>query len=145
VLWVSADGNRWELLSPTSPFGDGAAIHNIGEHAGRFVAVGGIGGEGAVWISDDGVSWQRADVAVEMATGIAGGDLGWILTGSAVRGDPLAVDMWFSRDGLTWDGPYEGPETLATVYSLPQLAVGTDMIFGNGGTHDNPVIARLQD
>jgi hypothetical protein len=130
LLWFSADGNRWDLLSPQSPFGERAIVHNIAEHAGRFVAVGAIsdpGGDpvGAVWHSDDGVVWQRADVEMDAAEGIAGGDLGWILTGlndATVRDFP-SVDMWFSLDGSTWDGPYEGPEVWATAYFVPEFGV----------------------
>ncbi|MDH3260777.1 MAG: hypothetical protein OEM84_07390 [Acidimicrobiia bacterium] len=153
LLWFSEDGNRWELLSSQSPFGEGAIVHNIAEHAGRFVAIGATRDpegdpEGAVWFSDDGVYWQRADVELESAEGIAGGDLGWILTGNSqfsASEDGAPVGMWFSADGATWDGPYEAPPTFASVYFLPELAVGTDAIYGVGGTHDTLVIGRLQE
>jgi hypothetical protein len=124
-------------------------VHRIAEHAGRFVAVGATPSEsaqGAVWMSDDALTWQRADVEMDAAVGVAGGELGWMVTGHATgsTSDLAGVDMWFSTDGLAWDGPHQGPDALGTVYFLPELAVGTDAIYGVGGTHDTYIIGRLQ-
>jgi hypothetical protein len=150
LLWFSDNGNRWDLVSSQSPFGEGALVHRIAEHAGRYVAVGAVPSEsveGAVWVSDDALTWQRADVDMEAAVGVAGGDLGWIVTGHAIAStsDLAGVDMWFSVDGLTWDGPHQGPGELGTVYFLSELAVGSDVIYGVGGTHDTYIIGRLQE
>jgi hypothetical protein len=150
LLWFSDDGNRWDLVSSQSPFGEGAIVHRIAEHAGRYVAVGATpseSAEGAVWTSDDALTWQRADVEADAAVGVAGGELGWIVTGLAAgsTSDLAGVDMWFSTDGLAWDGPHQGPDALGTVYFLPELAVGTDAIYGVGGTHDTYIVGRLQE
>jgi hypothetical protein len=153
VLWFSEDGSTWHLHSRQSPFGDGAIVHNIAEHDGRYVAVGAAWAdheddtvEGAVWTSGDGLRWQRAPVELVEARGIGGGELGWILTGTAEWTDSvdIPVDMWFSTDGIGWDGPYRGPEALWMVYWLPDLAVGTDVIYGIGGVFSETlVIGRL--
>jgi hypothetical protein len=150
LLWFSTNGNRWDLVSSQSPFGEEAIVHQIAEHAGRYVAVGATpaeSAEGAVWVSDDALNWQRADIQLEAAVGVAGGDLGWVVTGRATgsTSDLAGVDMWFSTDGLNWDGPYEGPAALGTVFFLPELAVGTDAFYGVGGTHDTFVVARRQE
>jgi len=150
LLWFSTDGNRWDLVSSQSPFGDGAIVHRIAEHAGRYIAVGATpsgSAEGAVWVSDDALTWQRADVEMNAAVGVAGGDLGWMVTGHAIGSTSglAGADMWFSTDGLTWDGPHEGPAALGTLYFLPEVAVGTDAIYGVGGTHDTYVVGRLQE
>jgi sugar lactone lactonase YvrE len=77
LVWASTDGNRWELLTERSPFGATAGIRDVAAYAGRFVAVGGFAEteEGAVWVSTDGIDWQRADVDVETALAIDGGTL----------------------------------------------------------------------
>lgn len=70
LLWFSADGNTWDLVSPDSPFGEMAVVQvddlwGIAERDGRFVAIGRVGGQGqveeqaAIWVSDDGLIWQR--------------------------------------------------------------------------------------
>lgn len=98
------------------------------------------------WMSDDALTWQRADLEMNAAEGVAGGRLGWIVTGDAAgsTSELAGVDMWFSTDGLTWDGPHQGPEELGTVYFLHELAIGTDAIYAVGGGHDSYVIGRLQ-
>jgi sugar lactone lactonase YvrE len=140
VVWFSTDGNVWELQSPDSPFGEGAAVHDIAERDGRLVAVGGVtaSASGAIWSSNDGVTWQRADVQLDGAVSVAGGDLGWLVAGPS-------TEMWFSADGLAWDGPYEGPEALFGFYWRTEPAIGNDSIYVVGGTHDTYLIGRLQD
>jgi hypothetical protein len=150
LLWFSADGLGWDLVSSQSPFGERAIVHRIAERGGTFVAVGATPSataEGAIWVSHDALTWQRAGVAMNAAVGVAGGDLGWMVTGHAVgsSSDLAGVDMWFSPDGVSWDGPYEGPAALGTVYFLPELAVGRDAVYGVGGTHDTYIIGRLQE
>ena len=153
LLWFSADGNTWELVSHDSPFGKisfiRSGLYEIAERDGRFVAVGGVGErrgaeQGAVWVSDDGLTWQRADLELNYAFTVAVGDLGWMLTGLKDAEDTMHQDMWFSADGLTWDGPYDLPDGLATGYLPAQLAVGSDAIFGVGGRDFTPVVGRLQ-
>ncbi len=154
LLWFSADGSTWELVSQDSPFGKTAVVKasgldKIAERDGRFVAAGGVGGRGAVWVSDDGLTWQQADVDLDDAGTVAVGEMGWMLTGGIYdrREDPIHPYMWFSTDGLTWDGPYELPAALTSIWGIPpQLAVGSDAIFGVGGPWDHrPVVGRLQD
>jgi hypothetical protein len=78
--------------------------------------------EAAVWVSDDGgLTWERADLRAGQVWKVAGCARGWIAlgyrdknpTGSPRAGTPGSVeatgDMWFSADGLVWDGPCERP------------------------------------
>jgi hypothetical protein len=147
LVWFSADGNTWELLTEQSPFGAAAAIRDVAAYEGRYVAVGGTTpDDGAVWVSTDGIEWERADVELLTAQAIAGGDLGWFLTGSAEWDQGLpGTHTWFSADGLTWDGPYEGPEGLAMFYFRTEPSVGSNAIFSVNGAHDGFVIGRLQE
>jgi hypothetical protein len=149
LLWFSSEGNTWELVSQESPFGELSSIDpEIVEREGRFVATGEIGPQGpeedpraTVWASDDGLRWQRVDLELDRAAALAAGEMGWIL---------IEYDaMWLSADGLTWDGPHELPGALGTGWFVPQVAVGSEAIFGIGtwpGTWDRaPVIGRLHD
>lgn len=151
LVWASTDGNRWELLTERSPFGATAGIRDVAAYAGRFVAVGGFAEteEGAVWVSTDGIDWQRADVDVETALAIDGGDLGWFLTGiaddSEWSGPGFLIHMWFSVDGAIWDGPYKGPGGLGMAYFRTEPSVGSDAIVSVNIGHDGLVIGRLQE
>jgi hypothetical protein len=136
LLWFSADGNTWDLVSPDSPFGELSLMYleelslqdpqqrsiigrdgrTIVERDGRFVAIGEFGGqgmtdpEGAVWVSDDALAWQRAE-APFWPWGVFASELGWMLTGFYEE-EPTGENepaMWFSTDASTWDGPYEVP------------------------------------
>ena len=141
-LWFSPDGNTWELTADTSSFGHAAHVDDtwgLTEYDGRFAVSGRIDGDrGAVWLSDDGLTWQLADVDPHHAAVVAAGELGWILTGGV---GPDSQQMWFSRDGMTWDGPYALPSGLRSGYLLTQLTVGPDSIFGIGGRDVVPVLA----
>lgn len=145
VVWFSADGNTWELLTPTSPFGAGVALRDVAAYDGRYVAIGEIDESGIVWFSTDGIEWQRADLELENAAAIAGGELGWFLTGDTGPSGLLADEMWFSSDGLIWDGPYEAPTGFGYAYFRTEPSVGADVIFSVNGTHDGLVIGRLQE
>lgn len=150
LAWFSADGKTWELRTAESPFGPNAAIWDIAGFEGRFVAIGGRYDEpgNAVWTSDDGIDWHQVEVPqLESILGIAGGELGWFLSGQNAAsggGDGMSVDMWFSTDGLVWDGPYAGPEGLFWAFFRDEPSVGTDAILSINGVHDGIVIGRLE-
>ena len=148
LAWFSADGKVWELRTPESPFGPRAAVWDVAAHEGRFVAIGSPWDEPAtnVWISDDGIEWRQIEVPrFDSALGVAGGELGWFLSGHSTSdgGDLTPADMWFSADGLVWDGPYEGPAGLFWAFFRDEPAVGSDVILSVNGTHDGLVIGRL--
>ena len=147
LLWFSADGNTWELVSPESPFGELTEIntHSIAERGGRFVVIGGVEAEmqGHAWVSDDAVTWRQADLALAVPLTVDAGDLGWVLTGAeATPGEAGDFDLWFSADGYTWDGPHPLPEALLGGYYVPEFVVGTDTILGLGIQEQVIVIGR---
>ena len=64
TVWFSADGSTWDLAGSTSPFGEGASVYDVASRNGRHVAVGSVGAPGgspvgAIWVSDDGLAWER--------------------------------------------------------------------------------------
>jgi hypothetical protein len=147
LLWFSADGNTWELVSPESPFGELTEIntHSIAERGGRFVVIGGVEAEmqGHVWVSDDAVTWRQADLPLAVLLTLDAGDLGWVLTGAeSMPGEADDFALWFSADGYTWDGPHPLPEALLGGYFVPEFVVGPDTILGLGIQEQVLVIGR---
>ncbi|MDJ0923343.1 MAG: hypothetical protein QNJ77_02175 [Acidimicrobiia bacterium] len=150
IPWFSSDGDTWVQVATESPFGENAAIlPKVTERNGRFVAVGSTGPtSAAIWVSDDGLDWARVDLEVDFIDAVAAGELGWMITGVVPlvsNDEDVRQVMLFSADGITWDGPYDRPDSLTSGYLPPQLAVGPDAFFGIGGRAFEPVLGRLQD
>lgn len=146
LLWVSSSGDTWELVSAQSPFGfDAFTQPQIAQRDGRFVAAGGVGEIGAIWVSDDALTWERTDVTLALAETVSAGDMGWMLTGATDMSDYRSQQMWFSANGHDWDGPYDRPKGLNSGWLPAQLAVGSDSVFGVGGRDLVPVVARLRN
>lgn len=104
VVWASRDGRAWSPVTDGTPFGAGAYVYDAAWGGGRFVASGGTGaGRPIVWVSDDGVTWDRIELtssdAVELVNVDAGG-AGWILLGD-VAGQSSSVG-WASSDTVCW-------------------------------------------
>jgi hypothetical protein len=131
LVWFSTDGNTWEPVSEESPFGRYAIVYDIVTRDGRLVAAGRVTGDGgAIWVSDDGLGWERADVPFAHAAKIAAGARGWIVLGETEAATSNG-QMWFSTDGITWDGPYEQPYGWSYAWGI-DAAVLDDRIIGRG-------------
>ncbi|MDJ0662978.1 MAG: hypothetical protein QNJ75_00365 [Acidimicrobiia bacterium] len=151
LAWSSADGSVWELRTTESPFGLRPAVWDVAAFGGRFVATGTSWDEpgNQVWVSDDGLDWRQVEVPeLGSLLGVAGGEPGWFLTGHSsanYESSSLSVDMWFSADGETWDGPYPGPQGLFWAYHRNEPSVAVDAFVSVNGTNDGIVIGRLED
>ena len=123
-VWSSPDGETWGRLSDGNPFGDGAYVYDMGWRQGRLIAVGGSGtDEGALWLSDDGRFWIRAeplpaDDDFELRE-VAAGALGWVVLGEWSHRPGLTG--WVSPDGDCW-------KPLPRDVSPRQAAVGNNRI-----------------
>jgi hypothetical protein len=124
LVWFSPDGDTWTPTSDDSPFGAGAVVRDIAVADGRIVAVGESANEVAAWVSDDGITWQPGGLDADTLLRVAGSARGWIAVG---RGD-----MWFSPDGLVWDGPYERPPGWSDIWDAVGVAMLDDRIIGVG-------------
>ena len=64
-VWVSPDGAAWERVdspdfSVDDEYGTGSAfMTDVVESAPGVVGVGWAGGRAAIWVSPDGLDWQR--------------------------------------------------------------------------------------
>lgn len=136
VIWTSNDGSTWDLVSAESPFGPTAYVHDMAEHDGRIVAVGGRGGddEAVLWVSDGGPTWN--EIPPERISGtlttypwaIASGEAGWVaLYGDA--GTHEGVRAMYSLDGLNWVAVAEMIPDFWWAWGTPDVAVGTDRIL----------------
>ena len=129
LLWSSADGSRWDLRSPESPFGAGAWVAKVAASGGRYVAVGGIGEAGAIWVSDDALTWTHLPLVLGKGFSIGVGAPGWFV--AAIEGNGLQA--WHSTDALTWT---RLPDmTIPDGYVLPDLAVGSRTVVMSNGTN----------
>ena len=129
LVWFSPDGNEWLPTTDESPFGEGSVVRDLAVAGGRIVAVGGTTLEEAgVWASDDGITWERTDFGSYSMLRVAGGARGWIAVGHG--------DMWFSPDGLVWDGPYQRPPGWADIWNAVGVAMLDDRIIGVGELRD---------
>jgi hypothetical protein len=117
LAWTSPDGDTWTLASTTSPFGDRAWVAGIAGRDGRFVAVGGRGGKGLAWVSDDGLAWRDLGLDLGFAGWtLAADDHGWVI--ASLDRSPPYTGLWISSDGTAWEplpsevpapGGYIGP------------------------------------
>jgi hypothetical protein len=117
VLWFSPDGSNWDLVSPVSPFGPGSDVREVTTRDGRHVAIGQSGSRSeenplgnAVWVSDDGFTWERLPqlqpvgscplpddlICGHVLSRVAAGEPGWVI----LDYDGFA---WTSTDGRTWE------------------------------------------
>jgi hypothetical protein len=149
VVWRSDVGDTWTRVPGDAGFGPGAFVYSVVEHHGRFVAVGGLTVEndrpiGAVWLSDDAVSWTRvagphdfasANPAHFTSPAIASSAYGFLIADH----DDL---LWVSATGETWDGPYYAPfETDGWV--PPYFHGSGDLLFVRSAS-GSAVVARIQ-
>ena len=128
LVWSSSDGSQWELTSAASPFGTDAWISDLAARDGRLVAVGGVRGSGgAVWVSDDGRTWDLLPVPFNEISRIGAGELGWMLleSGHGRSGDR----GWVSADGRTWEALPDGLPNAFWAYVPASLVIGEDRIL----------------
>jgi hypothetical protein len=106
----------WEPATGLEPEASVADVAFIDE---RWIAVGSVSADAAIWTSDDGRAWERAvidttrtDDEVMAATDVSVLDSGIVAIGAfgAVATDQVAWVTWTSEDGgLTWSEHREGP------------------------------------
>jgi hypothetical protein len=110
----------WE---PVTGLDAGSSVHEVAFAGDRWIAVGSVSPEAAIWTSDDGRTWTRAEIEttraddeVMVATGVAELDGRLVAIGSwgATNTDQAAWITWTSEDGgATWTESREGPTPLA--------------------------------
>lgn len=105
IPWTSGDGSIWKQESADSPFGVGAYITDLDATDDFFVAVGGTGAdEPHVWISDDGLDWERTTAPTARRPyeliEVEGGPAGWIAIGK--WSDRPGYVGWMSTNGTDW-------------------------------------------
>lgn len=87
---------------------DGAALSSVAQIDGATAAVGSDGDGAAAWTSQDGVTWEPADVA-EAASVPALRAVAFADRGVAFGGDDIEESrLWTSVDGTTWEPAGEG-------------------------------------
>ena len=116
AIWVSEDGIRWDRIPHDEDvFGGpgGTAINDIAAGGPGYVAVGASvadsGGDidPAVWVSEDGLSWERVvspsfeDPGSQWMESVSSGGPGVVAVGLSLDG--TGEGIWTSPDGLRWE------------------------------------------
>jgi hypothetical protein len=137
----------WRRVSDPSLGGPGDqkinAISEAGGGKARFVAAGYSGHDAAVWISNDGATWQKSQVGLggpgdQVISGINGGKQ-WTAVGRDTSGGDADAAVWTSADGRTWvrvkdpalGGPGDQVIYRVTGTKFGQIAVGSDSRNGD--------------
>ena len=104
AVWTSTDGRDWTLAPDPEGF-EGYEATDVTNLDGTLVAVGSpvAGGQGRIWVSDEGLAWHLADVSGmdgdAFARTVNRTLAGLVATGSA--GDQHGA-AWLSTDGRSW-------------------------------------------
>ncbi len=141
AVWTSSDGATWfqSEIEVVGPFG---RVSSIAEVDGTLLAVGSMGGRGAMWRSiDDGRTWARHEVVVD---GPPAGDrviselavLGNVIVGVGESTTEVSLQLTANRDpmiiwspdsGLTWT---QAQLDLSIAYGLDEAI---DSVVAAGG------------
>jgi len=153
AIWTSPDGLTWTRVSDADAAlgGNGEQrIVDIAAGAGGLVAIGvdfaPDGDEIAVWLSPDGLTWERipstdplAAETGQSALGVAAGGPGLVMVGAAEYRGSVVAAVWTSADGLDWariphdeslfGGDAESAMTAVAAWDGGLVAVGQDNAF----------------
>lgn len=142
-VWNSTDGLSWEVATSAAFTSDThhISLRDVAYDGERFVAVGGSSAREfreerpVVWVSDDGVDWER----IEDETGVfdipAAGDIDSVAVGPSgfvavgeeriAEGDnPAFGVVWVSADGLEWERVRLGDEGTGRPMSITASQAG---------------------
>ncbi len=149
TAWTSTDASTWQKETGPAFAASPLRLTSITPWKGGFVAGGYKGNEffsadAALWISADGMSWQKSNDSPSFRDarvwGVAAGPAGLVAVGQTGATDtPGPAVVWTSADGLTWrrvpDGAaFEGGRMRAISYvaSIGFVAVGEDLAGDTG-------------
>jgi photosystem II stability/assembly factor-like uncharacterized protein len=112
LAWTSPDGASWTRSPDLDLFVEAELLDvTAGSPGGpAFVAVGGAPViQGAIWVSDDGVTWEvtagaGADPAFNNSSiqAVTTGGVGYVAAGLTVEVASFDAAFWTSTDGRTW-------------------------------------------
>jgi hypothetical protein len=135
--WLSDDGTDWERVAIDSNIFAGVLDLTIWNEA--LVAVGGVDGNPAVWMSEDGLSWSQVDdadfgAAFVILQGVGGNADGLVALGAAHSNG--IVSAWSSVDGNDWAVAPEWNEQVWGAQARTALSVSR----GTGGIEDDIIL-----
>lgn len=155
LTWTSPDGANWSRSPDLDLFAE-AELLDVTAGAPGGPAFIGVGGapviQGAIWVSDDGVSWEvtagaGADPAFNNSSiqAVTAGGIGYVAAGLTVEVASFDAAFWTSTDGRTWvpaadpEGADEQPiEDVAAAPDGSLVAVGFGLLMrGSVWTSDD--------
>jgi hypothetical protein len=114
AIWTSRDGLSWTLAAAhgITPQRPGDQIQALTDTAGGFLAGGatvapGVGTQGTVWVSRDGMSWRQLAAA---RLGLAPGETVRNITSAAARGPDTMISGTVAKGTATYAGVWLSPD-----------------------------------
>lgn len=145
VVWRSSNGRDWTRIWNQGGLGDGSIL-DVAVRDGRYVAVGAGPGPGdAIWVSDDGETWQRnVDQVISQrgleVFGVVAGLDGFIATGARPGpGGFRVLGAWTSADGLAWGSVPQQAGIEGAPYLVAGIGAEDGAIFAVGSRWDDGV------
>ncbi len=131
AIWTSEDGVRWARVTPLDGDDPGffGGLNRVIAGGPGLVAIGEVDAGAPVWMSRDGLAWQRAPDGgwgrdarlIDIARGVDGR-----LVALGVPG----VHVWVSDDGISWDVVVDEP---AAKTPGARAALGFGLVSTNPG------------
>lgn len=113
AVWLSPDGREWERIDDPAFVVTGPGyMYSVTTWNGRYVAAGETPGpvgsnetRPAIWLSDDGRTWEAIDAAALRIDGTIADitSRGTRLFAVGTTGHVARPTVWFSDDGQSWD------------------------------------------
>lgn len=143
-VWLSADGQQWEDVTPADVFGNTSLHDLILASDGSLIAFGTVSaaadygltpsGE-AAWSSVDGRTWTPVETGLPtppMALSISQGGHGY-LAHLVEFGATHGSELWFSEDGRSWEHVRTLRDGQKSLGAGPEgfVVVGSDGLYGD--------------
>jgi hypothetical protein len=141
AVWRHAADGTWSLVSTAVLGGVNGNLASVAQGPSGWIAVGAMTGNGtdepAVFLSADGVTWQRLTTLTTLAGGdarflaVAAGPGGYLVAGARGPGRQASVALWWSNDLKDWvsgegNGPAGSYATAAAATAGGFVAVGSE-------------------
>ena len=163
-VWSSADGKKWDCVSPSAPWG-GRSLQKTLVFKGKIWLIGGHvkwSDTNDVWVSDNGKNWQRAlehgpwgcwppiGACVSSMPNLSEQGRMFViaLTGRTFGpGHDLAqeVGVWSSSDGVNWQLVDQSPTPLHMADAAVTEQKGVIWFFGGKWGQDDHYSAQIWD
>lgn len=147
-VWLSEDGENWELVTESADFGTRTA-HSSVVFDNKMWVIGGSDGTGGiksdVWFSEDGRTWKELLEEAPFKgrvghTSVVYDNKIWVIGGADAE-NKLRNDVWYSEDGFTWNESTKAAQFEARNFHSTLVFDGAMYVVGGR----NKIDTRMND